>query len=437
MKGEEQDDRVESPVGQPRAAFAPGFLQGLLDVEIDGEINGGVVDELRSTQFSEVLRRAVEAHDATEVRRLLATQPLLIARPSPASWCALHEAARQCDAPMVEALLQFANVNEADQNANTALHIAVRAGYGAGQLRGSRRVVRLLLSGGADSSARNELGETALALVCFLGDSPTVGLLLQHGRATLRRTCDALGRLPLHHAVAHGHKIVVSQLLGAEAAEPVANGGDMHCEDKSGCTPFVLAVQSGMHAIVQAMAGSTYGRACIDTVWCTAVCSSKALPPHCSDSGENDLTALHYAVLACDAPMVRALLYRGRRGRDLELGMPARVVESTSQAGCCCSAARRVPAAVTVAAAHRGGTLVPVWAGILARGPTQPRADWDSSLRRPLEVAVALGCPEVVRALLDGGESCMCTAVACTSTINHTNEFGREILLSYPSWRLN
>ncbi|RDW85418.1 hypothetical protein BP5796_03743 [Coleophoma crateriformis] len=120
-----------------------------------------------------------------------------------------------------------ADVQETNENGDTALHRASSAGRIA--------CVSLLLDNKADLNAKNDFGYTALHQAARNGHRDVVRLLLTRG-ADLRIS-DKLGMNALHNAVSQGHEEVVKLLI--------AKGADLTLADQKSMTPLHLAAAAG------------------------------------------------------------------------------------------------------------------------------------------------------------------------------------------------
>lgn len=125
------------------------------------------------------------------------------------AYAELIKAAKEGDAPAVEALLaQGANPNW-NVHGWTALMHASRGGHTA--------VVEALLAGGADVNAKDMYGWTALMQAAFRGDTAAVRALLAAGADVHAK--DREGRTALSFAQRKGHTDVVQLLKKAGAKE--------------------------------------------------------------------------------------------------------------------------------------------------------------------------------------------------------------------------
>lgn len=115
---------------------------------------------------------------------------------------ALQWAAARGHEPLARLLLrEGVNINNS-RNGWTALHRAVRHGFGD--------IVALLLEGGADASIKGTAGMTALHWAAFLGNEKVVRKLLETGVGI--STEDNFGRTAAYYAALRGHVAVVKLL---------------------------------------------------------------------------------------------------------------------------------------------------------------------------------------------------------------------------------
>ena len=145
----------------------------------------------------------------------------------------LHNAVGRGDEATVRLLLEKgADVTAKDNRGGTALHWAAENGHKA--------VVSLLLEKGEDIEAKDTFGATALHIAAERGHEAMVQLLLEKGADIKAK--DETGEIALHYAAENGHEAVVRLLL--------EKGDDVNAEDKNGTTPLVLAAWCGHEAVV-------------------------------------------------------------------------------------------------------------------------------------------------------------------------------------------
>ena len=110
------------------------------------------------------------------------------------------------------------DVNHADENGMTALHGAAKRGY--------PDVVQVLIDGGADIEARNNLGRSPLLVACENGDVAKVKMLVEAGAGV--RATDIAGNTCLILAAHFGHTEIMRYLIGLPEVDVnhAANGGE-------------------------------------------------------------------------------------------------------------------------------------------------------------------------------------------------------------------
>ncbi|KAL8609681.1 hypothetical protein ACOMHN_042720 [Nucella lapillus] len=101
-------------------------------------------------------------------------------------------------------------------------------------------LVQMLIHAGANVNSANQDGRTALHLACRGGYLNIVRSLIAAGTNVNRRTQD--GKTCLHVAVWRGHEPVVQELVKA--------GADVNIPDSEGCTPVYWAARSNYMAIL-------------------------------------------------------------------------------------------------------------------------------------------------------------------------------------------
>jgi ankyrin repeat protein len=129
----------------------------------------------------------------------------------------------------------YDDINGRDPNGETLLLVAIRANY--------VNAVRNLLERGADSTIRNNKGETPfyvavrhciLYMDCYL-DFDILNLLLESGKVDINETIPRFGKTALHLAVLQSNT-AVSRFLLSKGANP-------NVTDKYGQTPLHLAAE--------------------------------------------------------------------------------------------------------------------------------------------------------------------------------------------------
>jgi ankyrin repeat protein len=168
----------------------------------------------------------------------------------------LHDAARTGDGALMQQLLRdAADINEQDENGETALFAAARAGLYS--------VHDQLLVAGADSSIRDNHGLTVLHAAAMGGVANVVAGLIGEDYRTKRIEMDEhdneLGVTPLYVAAEANHANIVAYLA--------TYGADKEIADKEGRTALTRAGQLGNDDVVTILL--KLGAACqdIDATW--------------------------------------------------------------------------------------------------------------------------------------------------------------------------
>ena len=116
----------------------------------------------------------MDANDVTKVQALLQTNPKLVGAVSDRGWPLLMVASQRGSKPIVELLLSSgADVNAKNYSSEVALHYAA--------LHGHKEIVQILLDHRADVTIKNDVGTTPLSGAMSAGKSDIVALLKQHG----------------------------------------------------------------------------------------------------------------------------------------------------------------------------------------------------------------------------------------------------------------
>jgi len=141
----------------------------------------------------------------------------------------LQEALAHANPSKAEALIVAGvNVNSRDSHGRTPLHVAASAD-------GPKdRLIRLLLSKGADPNARDDEGASPLDNAAWRGDVNRVALLLDSG-AEINAQESKTGATPLNEAAFKGHIGVVELLL--------EHGADQNIRDNAGFSPVENTVR--------------------------------------------------------------------------------------------------------------------------------------------------------------------------------------------------
>ena len=121
-----------------------------------------------------------------------------------------------------------ADVSAKDEHGNTALHWALKSKL--------MPVAHFLIARGADMNARDEHNNTALILAGFIGFSPTVQLMLRSQSIDLNAT-NQEGLTALMYAAWLGNRPIVKMLKDS--------GADVSIKSNKGWTAWRLAVWEG------------------------------------------------------------------------------------------------------------------------------------------------------------------------------------------------
>jgi ankyrin repeat protein len=178
------------------------------------------------------------------------------------------EAVKSGNVPRIKILLaQGADINAADEQGNTALHMAVAMA--------SEEVVKLLLNRGASVNAKK--GYTPLHLAAYSGYVEIAKNLLSH-KAIINATT-LTKATPLYLAVQQGQLRVILLLL--------ENGASVNIPKNDGTTPLYLAAKIGKRDLVA------------------------PIIKHATNSDENRWTPLHRAAAEGNLLLVELLITNG------------------------------------------------------------------------------------------------------------------------------
>lgn len=137
------------------------------------------------------------------------------------------------NAQVTKLLKAKANVNETDDQGNTALMLAAQAGH--------QNVVQTLLKAGADTNAQNNNGTTALMLAAEQNQPEITAYLLK--RKAKANLVDGNGNAPLFFAAENGNTNIMTQLLNAKAR--------VNRQNNEGMTPLHWVVRNNKKAPLQ------------------------------------------------------------------------------------------------------------------------------------------------------------------------------------------
>lgn len=168
----------------------------------------------------------------------------------------IHDAARAGDGGTIARLLQEgADINERDENGETALFTAARAA--------KPKIVDQLMVAGADATIRDDRGMTAVHAAALGGDPEAVSLLVGDAKFTARIDINdhdnQFGVTPLIVAVEEGNGGVLAHLVGLDA--------DLEITERQGYTALSLAAQQGHDQIVTILLRSGAQCQTVDPVW--------------------------------------------------------------------------------------------------------------------------------------------------------------------------
>jgi ankyrin repeat protein len=155
---------------------------------------------------------------------------------------ALMEAANTGDVEIVQAIVDAgANVNFASPyNGRTALMVAAKADHHAYPIPFRCDTLKFLLAAGADVRAVDHAGNTALDLAVAAGYAPVVEVLILGGASVENVHPRAIP--PLVVAIKKKRRDLVNLLI--------ANGANVNFESSHGALPLLAAVKCGMEDIV-------------------------------------------------------------------------------------------------------------------------------------------------------------------------------------------
>lgn len=144
----------------------------------------------------------------------------------------LIEAAIEGDVEAFKAFIGEEDVNVANENGWTALHIAAR--------EGNVEIIRLLLAQPElDINAMNKWKSTPLMIAAGSGNLAIIDLLLRHPRTAINMQAEYYGRTALIEAAVRGHISVIKTL--------VAHGANVNMADKTGRNSALIEALKNGH----------------------------------------------------------------------------------------------------------------------------------------------------------------------------------------------
>jgi ankyrin repeat protein len=134
----------------------------------------GMLFILAHAAMAEPIHQAAGDGDIEGVKKCIEKNPKLLNARNPDGRTALHEAAAEGQAEIVEFLLsKKADMNVKDKKGQTALHLAAKDGY--------IEVISLLIKNKAELNVKDEKGMTPLAIAIKMKNAKTAELLKQAG----------------------------------------------------------------------------------------------------------------------------------------------------------------------------------------------------------------------------------------------------------------
>lgn len=146
------------------------------------------------------------------------------------------DAVEKGDTETVKSLAQYVDLNEADNDGRSPVHVAA--------LEGHIEIVRFFIAQHVDLNKADKDGQTPVLIAEREGHTEIVKLLAKHN-VDLNKA-DKYGCTPVHIAAAEGHIEIVRFL----AAQKV----DLNQSNKNRCTPVYAAAQHGHTEIVKFLA---------------------------------------------------------------------------------------------------------------------------------------------------------------------------------------
>ena len=214
---------VDEVRNRRRALFC-AIQQGVHPDVVQALIDGGADMEIRSNVGSTPLLFASSSGHLAIVKVLVGAGADVQAADNKGATCLIKGVWCGCSLQEGLELMRYlvglpeVDVNHADENGMTALHWAAKRYY--------PDVVQVLIDGGADIEARNNLGRSPLLVACENGDVAKVKMLVEAGAGV--RATDIAGNTCLILAAHFGHTEIMRYLIGLPEVDVhhAANGGE-------------------------------------------------------------------------------------------------------------------------------------------------------------------------------------------------------------------